>query len=101
MTMFLEAINSYGGISADWVLVTLAGMLILIISFGLKILISILKEIKLDFKEHEQRLNENEKQHIQFRSDIDSGIREGNRINADQDQKLDKIFEKLDRLRSA
>lgn len=94
MTMFLEAINSYGGISADWVLVIETGIIGAILAAMIKLGLNKLSS-------HERRLNDNDVQHAKFEEQIKSGIETGNIINRQQDEKLHKIFEKLDRLKSA
>lgn len=89
MTLLLEAINQSGGISADWVLVGVTSIL------GV-ILIAMVRRVLNKIDDHDNRLAVNEKDHARFDERINSGIEINNVINKQQDDKLDKIFRKLE-----
>lgn len=82
--IFLEAINQYGGISADWVLVGVTSLL------GI-ILIALVKSALNKIATHERRLNLNDVQHAKFEEQIKSGIELNAIINKAQDDKLGEI----------
>lgn len=92
--IFLEAINQSGGISADWVLVGVTSVLGVII-------VTMVKRVLYRLDKHERRLNDNDTDHARFDQRITSGIEINNVINKSQDEKLEKIFAKLERMKSA
>lgn len=91
MTLLLEAINQSGGISADWVLVGVTSILGVII-------VAMVKAVLSRLQKHEERLNMNDTQHARFEEQIKSGIETSNLINSQQDNKLEKIFRKLENM---